>query len=157
MSSPPSPKMLVVDFELGCLDVTRPSRAIQRAKMRAAVNATRARDGFPPLTGARLSATPGADRDPSPLDAPTTPLAPSPGRSVAAPAVRPSVPLPEPGSPATQWESWVKSTKGETLFEFARINQIQFDPQAPNPGVKVMRCRNAIYAWLRRGGVPKSP
>lgn len=56
---------------------------------------------------------------------------------------------------AAGWEAQIKVMKWPELKVLLDRNKIVIEEVAPNPGIRTMRGRNALYAALRRGVVLK--
>ncbi len=54
---------------------------------------------------------------------------------------------------SSDWEARIMMMKWPELKETLDRNKIQIIEEAPNPGIRTMRGRNALYAALRRGVV----
>ncbi len=58
---------------------------------------------------------------------------------------------------SVSWEARIKVMPFVQLDALCSANKIKFDPNAPNPGIRTMRARNALYAALRRGVTLREP
>lgn len=64
----------------------------------------------------------------------------------------PVTPVAEPDVPReTDWESRIKVMKYGELDALCAANNVPFQREGGNPGIRCMRARNALYSALRKG------